>query len=464
MKIIKEINEKFKNTPDLITRKIKYKLRTVYIFYIETICSSELINNFILKNLTNPNHKPSLSNILATPNFKNIKKEQIEFYLYNGFTVILYKNHIYALETKANLDRSISFPEIEQDLYGAKDSLVENYQKNIGLIKRRIKSSHLKTIEYKLGRYSKTATGLLYIDNIAKKELVKELDNKLSNIDTDIIIDAGSLKQYLSKESKNFFPPTKLTERPDVIVEALLEGKVVIILDTCPFAIITPAVLADFINPVSDKYLYNYNANNLKILRLICFFLTIFTPAFYIAIITYNHETIPATLLTSFITQNQGIPFPATIETFFMLFICEMLRESDIRFPSNYSSSISILGALILGDAAVSANIVSPIMIIVTALTFISSMIFNNVELSGAIRAWRFLSLIIASFLGLYGVSLSIIFFIVNIASYQSFNLPYTFPVVPFNIPYLKETLYEGKKKDDTKRSKYLTNNLRKQR
>lgn len=106
--------------------------------------------------------------------------------------------------------------------------------KNIGLIKRRIKSSHLKTIEYKLGRYSKTATGLLYIDNIAKKELVKELDNKLSNIDTDIIIDAGSLKQYLSKESKNFFPPTKLTERPDVIVEALLEGKVVIILDTCP--------------------------------------------------------------------------------------------------------------------------------------------------------------------------------------------------------------------------------------
>ena len=102
MKIIKEINEKFKNTPDLITRKIKYKLRTVYIFYIETICSSELINNFILKNLTNPNHKPSLSNILATPNFKNINKEQIEFYLYNGFTVILYKNHIYALETKAN--------------------------------------------------------------------------------------------------------------------------------------------------------------------------------------------------------------------------------------------------------------------------------------------------------------------------------------------------------------------------
>ena len=262
----------------------------------------------------------------------------------------------------------------------------------------------------------------------------------------------------------NVFPPTKLTERPDVIVKALLDGKVVIVMDTSPFAIILPAVLADFINPISDKYLYQRNANNLKILRMICFFLTIFTPAFYIAIITYNQETIPASLLTNFITQNEGIPFPATIETFFMIFICEMLRESDIRFPNNFSSSISILGALILGDAAVSANIDSPIMIIITALTFISSMIFSNVELSGAIRIWRFIAMIISSFYGLYGVALAFIFFIVSLSSYSSFGLPYTFPVVPFSLPYLKETLYESDIHDNKKRSPYLTKNIRKQR
>lgn len=464
MNVFKYINDTFKDTPDLVERKIKYSFSCVHIYYIETICSSEQINNFILKNLTNPNGPRRFKDILAGPNFKEIDLGRLEFYLYNGFTALVYKGKIYVIETKASLDRSVSFPEIEQDLYGAKDALLENYQKNIGLIKRRLKSSHLKTKEYKLGRFTQTATGVLYVDNITDMSLVKRIDALLNKIDTDSVIDVGELKQFLTMDKGNVFPPTKLTERPDVIVKALLDGKVVIVMDTSPFAIILPAVLADFINPISDKYLYQRNANNLKILRMICFFLTIFTPAFYIAIITYNQETIPASLLTNFITQNEGIPFPATIETFFMIFICEMLRESDIRFPNNFSSSISILGALILGDAAVSANIVSPIMIIITALTFISSMIFSNVELSGAIRIWRFITMIISSFYGLYGVALSFIFFIVSLSSYSSFGLPYTFPVVPFSLPYLKETLYESDIHDNKKRSSYLTKNIRKQR
>lgn len=464
MNVFKYINDTFKDTPDLVERKIKYSFSCVHIYYIETICSSEQINNFVLKNLTNPNSHRRFKDILAGPNFKEIDLGRLEFYLYNGFTALVYKGKIYVIETKASLDRSVSFPEVEQDLYGAKDALLENYQKNIGLIKRRLKSSHLKTKEYKLGRFTQTATGVLYIDNITDMSLVKRIDELLNKIDTDSVIDVGELKQFLTMDKGNVFPPTKLTERPDVIVKALLDGKVVIVMDTSPFAIVLPAVLADFINPISDKYLYQKNANNLKILRMICFFLTIFTPAFYIAIITYNQETIPASLLTNFITQNEGIPFPATIETFFMIFICEMLRESDIRFPSNFSSSISILGALILGDAAVSANIVSPIMIIITALTFISSMIFSNVELSGAIRIWRFIAMIIASFYGLYGVALAFIFFIVSLSSYSSFGLPYTFPVVPFSLPYLKETLYESDIHDNKKRSTYLTKNIRKQR
>lgn len=464
MNVFKYINDTFKDTPDLVERKIKYSFSCVHIYYIETICSSEQINNFILKNLTNPNGPRRFKDILAGPNFKEIDLGRLEFYLYNGFTALVYKGKIYVIETKASLDRSVSFPEMEQDLYGAKDALLENYQKNIGLIKRRLKSSHLKTKEYKLGRFTQTSTGVLYVDNITDMSLVKRIDELLNKIDTDSVIDVGELKQFLTMDKGNVFPPTKLTERPDVIVKALLDGKVVIVMDTSPFAIILPAVLADFINPISDKYLYQRNANNLKILRMICFFLTIFTPAFYIAIITYNQETIPASLLTNFITQNEGIPFPATIETFFMIFICEMLRESDIRFPNNFSSSISILGALILGDAAVSANIVSPIMIIITALTFISSMIFSNVELSGAIRIWRFITMIIASFYGLYGVALSFIFFIVSLSSYSSFGLPYTFPVVPFSLPYLKETLYESDIHDNKKRSPYLTKNIRKQR
>ena len=368
------------------------------------------------------------------------------------------------METRADLDRSIAPPQIEQDLYGAKDSLIENYQINIGLIKRRIKSKHLKTLEYNLGRYSKTLTALLYVETIAKKNLINKCDEILKNLDVDRIIDSGELKQYLIKEAKSVFPAAKLTERPDSVAHALLDGKIVLIVENCPFAIILPAVLADFINPVSDKYLYSGNVNFIKILRLACFFITILTPALYISIINYNQETIPPKLLTSFITQRQGVPFPAPVEAFFMLFICEMLRESDIRFPNSYGSSISVLGALILGESAVAANIVSPIMIIIIALTFISSMVFSNVEIVNSVRVWRFISLILASFYGLYGMAIAFIMLLVNLCSYYSFDLSYTFPVAPFDLTYLKQTLLRSKINNEDKRSKYLTNNIRKQK
>lgn len=462
MNYINKIKEDFKDIPDLIHRKIGYKLSFVHVFYIETLSSSDRINDYILKNITNPIKVRKISNILAAPNFKEITFEEFEQYIFNGYAIVIYLNRIYAMETRADLDRSISPPQIEQDLYGAKDSLIENYQKNLGLIKRRIKSKHLKTFEYKLGSYTKTNTALLYMETIAKDELVNKCDEMLKNINVDRIIDSGELKQYLAKEGKSVFPAAKLTERPDAVVNALMEGKIVIIVENSPFAIVLPAVLADFINPVSDNYIYSSNINFVKLLRLACFFITILTPAFYIAIISFNQETIPPKLLTSFITQRQGVPFPATIEAFFMLFICEMLRESDIRFPNSYGSSISVLGALILGESAVSANIVSPIMIIIIALTFISSMVFSNVELVNSVRVWRFLSLLIASFYGLYGIGIIFIILLVHLCSYYSFGLSYTFPVAPFDFTYLKESLLRGKITGKIHRSKYLTKNTRK--
>ncbi len=462
MNCIKKINEEFQNIPDLIHRKIRYSLSTIHIFYMETVASGDRVNDYILKNITNPIRIKTIKNILAAPNFKVIDITEFKNYIFNGYAVVIYLNKMYAMEVRADLDRSIAPPQIEQDLYGAKDSLIENYQKNLGLIKRRIKSNHLKTFEYKLGTYTKTNTALLFMDDIAKDELVKNCDNILKKINVDRIIDAGELKQYLAKEGESLFPAAKLTERPDAIVNALMEGKIIIIVENSPFAIVLPAVLADFINPVSDNYIYSSNINFVKILRLLCFFITILTPAFYIAIINYNQETIPPKLLTSFITQRQGVPFPATIEAFFMLFICEMLRESDIRFPNSYGSSISVLGALILGESAVSANIVSPIMIIIVALTFISSMVFSNVEIVNSVRIWRFLSLLLTSFYGLYGLGLMIIFLLTHLCSYYSFGLSYTFPIAPFDLTYLKESLLRGKLTGKIHRSKYLTKNTRK--
>jgi spore germination protein KA len=463
MNKIEKLKNLFNNSPDLIIRKINKGFKNVYVIYLETLCSSDRVNNYILKNLTNPNSKASVKSLLATPHLIDIKFDECESYLYYGFSIIIDGNNIYALETKADLDRSIDITQTEPAIYGPKDALVENFQKNVGLIKRRIKSHHLKMKEYKLGKYTNTITGLLYIDNIAKEDIINKVDVKLTEINTDSIIDTGEIRQFLISENKKLFPAAKLTERPDTIVKALLEGKIVIIIDTSPFALIIPAVLADFINPTVDHYEKSNNVNFLKILRILCFFITIITPAFYIAIVNYNQESIPAKLLTSFITQREGVPFPATIEAFGMLFICELLRESDIRFPNNYSSSVSVLGALILGDAAVAANLVSPIMIIITAITFISSMVFNDIELIGSIRAWRFIFLIIASIYGLYGITISLILLLVNLCSFNSFGVSYMLPIAPFDLAYLKETLIKFPRRKNKLRSKYLTSNIRKQ-
>lgn len=457
MNLVNYINNEFKECNDLIYKKIKINLRTYHIFYLETLSSGDRINDYILKSISSNRNINNIKKDIPSPNFISVNnKDKINYYLNNGYTIIIYFNKIYAIETKADLDRSITEPSTEPILYGPKDCLVENIQKNLGLIKRRLRTNHLKNKVLVLGRDSKSITNILYIDNITDIKLVNDIENKLKNIDIDGIMDSGILKKILDN-SNNPFPTIKVTERPDQVSQSLLGGKVVILIDGSPYALILPSFLIEFFNPISDEYSKKSNIIFLKLLRVMCFIFSIIVPAIYIAITTYNQETIPLPLLINFSTQRSGVPFPAIIEALIMIITCELLKESDLRFPNSYGSAISILGALILGEAAVNAGVVSPIMIIVVAITYISSLLFTDTEISGAIRLWRFIFLIFAALYGLYGVSLSIIAFLINIVSYKSSYLSYSFPMEPNDKSYLKEILLGFK---NNKRSEFLTNNI----
>lgn len=456
---INYINNEFLNCNDLIHKTIKINLKTYHIFYLETVASGDRVNNYILKSISNKTNILNINKNLPSPNFIKLDDtKKINYYLYNGFTIILNKKYIYAVETRAELDRSISEPTSEPSLYGPKDAFNENIQKNLGLIKRRIKSNNLKNEIKILGRNTKTIINILYLDNIVDKNLLKDILNKLDNFDIDSLLDAGVLKKIL-ENNLNPFPTIKLTERPDLACINLLDGKIVILVDGSPYALIMPAFLIDFLNPINDDYFKPTNAIFLKMLRLICFLLTIIVPAFYIAITTYNQETIPLPLLINFSAQRSGVPFPAIVEAIIMIFTCEILKESDLRFPNHYGSAISILGALILGEAAVSAGIVSPIMIIIVAVTFISALLFTDNDISGAIRFWRFIFLIFSVFFGLYGISLALLAFLINITSYKSMYLNYTFPIEPNDKNYAKHIILGL---NTNKRSKYLTKNITK--
>lgn len=468
-KIITRIQNEFKDTPDLIIRKINVSAtKYVYVVFLETLSSGNKVNDYILKNLNyfvGSKKLTDINQVIPSPHVIHVDNlDTLEFYLTNGFSLVILKNNIIAVETRADINRGIPAPQVEQALYGPKDAFVENYQINCGLIKRRVKSSKLKTKEINLGRKSNTKVGVLYLDDIADYKNVEYIMKILNKIDVDAILDSGQVAQYFM-ENKSSFPTVTSSERPDKIAMGLLEGKIAIVVDTSPYVLLLPAFFGDFINPIVDNYNKNIKFNSLRLLRIACFFLTIIVPGYYIAIINYNQETIPTSLLLNFSSQRAQVPFPSIVEAYLMLFICEMLRESDVRFPSSYGSAISILGALILGEAAVSAGIVSPIMIIIIAFTFITSLMFVEFEIINAIRHFRNVFLILAAFFGIYGIVIGTLYFFIHVCNVKTLGRPYFYPIAPFNKHYFSKIFIKSDSSHDTKRSKLLASkNMTKQR
>ena len=436
--MINKIINLYSSNPDLIIKKINI---TYTVIYFESICSSDRVNEFITKSIV-------YENKISAPHILNINITEAEKYLNNAFALIIENdNKIYAAEVRADLSRSIDSPETQPSINGPKDALTENIQLNLGLIKRRIKTKDLKIININLGKYTDTLVQTLYIKTNQNKEVIKDVLKKLKEIKIKGIIDSSNISNSLQEKMKSDFPTVMPSERPDEISNALIEGKIIILVDNSPFALILPSYFTDFINPVIDRYSKAKPTNFIKIIRYICLLITLVEPAFYIATINYNQEAIPTSLLINFMIQREGVPFPSFVEAMIMLIIYEMLRESDIRFPSKYGTAISILGALILGDAAVKAGIVSPIMIITIAICFISSLVFTNPDFSNALRIYRFLFLFGAAFLGLYGILLVFFYLLIKLCSTYTANKPYTIPVAPYKKNYFYKYIWRKPKK-----------------
>lgn len=422
----------------------------------ENLISSQIVFTKILENLD--------KNISAGKVKKiDINTEDIFYYLFSGFTCIIYEKEIYAVESKANLDRSIAEPAIESTIKGAKDSFIENYSKNIGLIRKRLKTEKLILEEQKVGRRSKSKVGVLYISDIVEMELVNDVKSRLQKIDIDAILDSNYIMEILEKSKKADFPTIISTERPDLVSFYLLQGRVAIVVENSPFVLVVPAFIVDFVNNIEDNLQKSRNVTFTKIIRYIAFIITIITPAFYVALITFDQEAIPTQLLISFATQRDGVPFPAVVEAFLMILSFEILREGDYRAPNAVGSTLSIVGALILGDAAVNAGIVSPIMIIVIAITTISGLMFNDINMANALRLWRLIFLVFAGLAGIMGITIAAMLFIAKIASTTSFSKPFTYPIAPADYTSLTKSVFQRKDySKDTKRQKILTNNLTK--
>ncbi len=337
--------------------------------------------------------------------------------------------------------RSIDEPFSEAVVRGPREGFVENLRLNISLIRRRIKDPKLTILNYKIGRRSQTDIALLYINDITNPDLIEEVKSRIEQIDIDEIPESGFIEQLIEDNFLSPFPQVQNTERPDRVASSLMEGRIALIIDGTPIALIVPVTFAMLMTSSEDYYERWLPSSLIRLLRYGAAFIALFLPALYIALISYNHGLIPTKLVLSIAAGREGVPFPSLIEALIMEVTLEILREAGLRLPKPIGQAVGIVGGLVIGEAAVQAAIVSPIMVIVVALTAISSFAFPQYAAGLAIRMLRFALMIAASVLGLYGIILMFLFITAHLMKLQSFGVDYMKPFVPIRLSNWKDLI-----------------------
>lgn len=337
--------------------------------------------------------------------------------------------------------RSIEEPIAESVIRGPRDGFTETLTVNTALLRRKIKSPDLKMISLKIGRQSKTNVIITYVDSLADSTLIEEVRNRLERIEIDAVLESGYIEEFIQDSPFSPFPQVLNTERPDVVTANLLEGRVAILVDGTPFALIVPITFYSLLQSAEDYYQHYLISTLIRWLRYSFLLIALLLPSVYVAILTFHQEMVPTSLLLSVAKSREEVPFPALIEVLLMEITFEALREAGIRLPKQVGSAVSIVGALVIGQAAVSAGLVSAPMVMVVAVTGIASFAIPRYNSAIAIRMLRFPIISLAGTLGLLGIMLGIITIIVHLCSIRSFGVPYLAPLGPLKGRELKDVL-----------------------
>lgn len=469
-KIIQTIKDKNGNSCDIYSRTFEINGKKIGYVFLESVANDDKISNYLNKSLGIDIRSKknlfddlfdNLSNTIPNSKLKVINTyDDIFYHLFSGFTCIFVDgyNKCITIETKANLDRSISESSSEPVLKGPKDSFNENFHANLGLIRKRIKDQNLVFTEVRVGKRSQTKVAIGYIKDVADEKKVKKLLSRLKKVNIDGIVDSSYLRELVVENKPSILPQVISTERPDNVVMSLLNGKIAIVVENTPYVLLVPSVFSDFFQSPEDSYSKPFNASFTRILRYLAFIIAIITPGVYIAVMNYNMEVLPNQLLIAFAIQKEGVPFPTIVEVLIMIIAYAILREADTRKPQIMGASISIVGALVLGDAAVSAGIISPIVVIIISLSAVSGMAFSDPDIINAIRSWRIIFMIFGCLFGLIGIFIGLIMFITKLSSLETLDTPYLSPISPLNIKDWKQEIIRTPMNTITKRPSYLAN------
>lgn len=405
------------------------------IIYISTITDSQVIENQVIKNLLlNSDDSKEVQDILSTKTIKNVEIiGDILKEINKGNVVILVDGHsmAYIIDASKFQGRSIEKAENEVSLKGPKEAFNEQAVANISLIRKKIKNESLIVEITPVSVRANNELYILYMKDLVNDELLQSVKERVNSLDVASIQNLSLLEQFIEDREKSIFPTILNTEKPDRAVAYLEDGFIILLMDNSPTSLVLPATFWSFFHLSEDNYLRILFANFIRSLRILALFITLFASATYISITNYHVEMIPTDLLLAISATREIVPFPSVIEILLMEIAFELIREAGLRVPSPIGPTIGIVGALILGQAAVQANIVSPLVVIIVALGGLSSFVIGDINMNFTIRLLRFLFIISGALFGFYGMAAVFTVILFYMLSIKTFGVPYLSPMTP---------------------------------
>ncbi|MFF2482400.1 spore germination protein [Paenibacillus sp. NPDC058071] len=467
------LKEVFHNCSDVVYRSLSIEEGIhLLVIYVNGLVDAKGLEELLLAPLIAAGHNPDVNKLIY---FKEVIAQQAvairDTQLVNDTSQLVkgILNGKIALladgETQALLGnmseyekRPIGEPGTESVVRGPREGFTESLNTNITLIRRRMRSSKLKFEPTIIGKMSQTQVSISYIEGIVKPETLEEVRKRLNNINTDAILDSGYIEEFIEDTPHSPIPLVQNTERPDVVLSSLLEGKVAIMVDGTPFVLIVPMTIWSAIHAAEDYYEHFIYTSAIRLLRFSLLSVSFLLPSIYVATTTFHPQLIPEALLLTIAGARENIPFPTVVETLFMEVIFEALREAGIRLPKPVGSAVSMVGGLVLGESAVHAGIVAAPTVIVVAFTGIASFSLPRYNLGLAFRLLRFPLLLLAGSLGIYGVGFGVIALLIHLVNLSSFGVPYLAPVIPNTTSDLKDIFIRVPRWKMNERPAFLVN------
>lgn len=451
----KNICHIFRDAADFMHRELHCGEFTLYAYAIDGLIASAYASDYIFKpitqHLTGATMEELYQNALTGMIYNNVAKpcadlDTTALLLVNGFCVVLFPGvSALAFEVRTPDKRGTSAPEVENTVKGAKDAFVETIRSNTSYVRRHLRSPDLRLYETQVGKRTLTNVSVIWLEGITNPQLVERMKARLATIDIEGFLTPASVEEYVTGSRATAFPLLQYTERSDRFCQGILEGRVGLLIDGLPLGYLAPADLMYLMESSEDLGRDFVGASAVRVLRYLALFASLFVPGLYIALVTFHQAVIPLPMLLSIIEAKQTVPFSTTAEVLGLLIAFELLQESGIHLPQAIGQSVSVIGGIVVGSAAVEAGIISPVALIAVSIAGICGFVLPNRDLANAVRIWRFGIAILSSIAGLYGSLAGALILLIHLMSLKCLNVPYLAPTGKILRPRLKKEKFRNK-------------------